>query len=119
MECAVVLGISGSEHKDLLQLDATSRGLGVETDDGLMTVIIPRNTTFPCHRKVNFTTSKDGQTEFALKIFEGDAERTTENEYLGRFILDGLSEGMKAGQTKIEVSFDIDGNRNLTISATE
>ena len=68
---------------------------------------------------MNFTTTKDGQTDFALKIFEGDAERTTENEYLGSFILDGLSEGMKAGQTKIEVSFDIDGNRNLTVTATE
>lgn len=68
---------------------------------------------------MNFTTTKDVQTDFALKIFEGDAERTTENEYLGSFILDGLSEGIKAGQTKIEVSFDIDGNRNLTVTATE
>ena len=84
-----------------------------------MTIIIPRNTTFPCQRKYNFTTTKDGQTDFALKIFEGDSERTTENEYLGCFILEGLPEGRKSGTTKIEVSFDIDGNRNLTVTATE
>lgn len=119
LECAVVLGVSGSEHKDLLQLDATSRGLGIETEDGLMTIIIPRNTTFPCHRKFNFTTTKDGQTDFALKLFEGDSERTMNNEYLGSFILEGLPIGKKAGSIKIEVSFDIDGNRNLTVTATE
>lgn len=117
LECAVVMGISGQEHKDLLQLDATSRGLGIETDDGDMIIMIPRNTVFPCQKKYVFTTTKDGQTDFAVKMFEGDAEKTTENEYLGSFILEGLSEGSKGGSQKIEVIFDIDGNRNLTVTA--
>lgn len=59
LESAVVQGVSGKEHKDLLQLDATSRGLGLETSDGLMAVIIPRNTAYPCHRRHIFTTTKD------------------------------------------------------------
>jgi heat shock 70kDa protein 1/2/6/8 len=115
----VVQGISGKEHKDLLQLDATSRGLGIETSDGNMIIMIPRNTAFPCQRKHYFTTTSDNQQDFPMKLFEGDQPKTSDNEYLGTFVLDGLPQGTKAGTMMIMVQFDVDGNRNLTVTASE
>jgi molecular chaperone DnaK (HSP70) len=80
LEAAVVLGVSGQEHCNLLKLDATSRGLGLETGNGNMTIMIYRNTSFPCQKKHTFTTTRDNQTEFIVKIFEGDSDKTTNNE---------------------------------------
>ena len=93
LESAVVQGISGKEHKDLLQLDATSRGLGVETFEGQMSIVIPRNTVFPCQRKYIFTTTQDNQTEFPIKMFEGDSQIVFDNDYLGSFTLESLPAG--------------------------
>lgn len=84
-----------------------------------MAVIIPRNTSFPSMKKYHFTTTSDNQTEFTVKIFEGDSDKTKDNEYLGHFTLEDLPHGNKAGQLKIDVTFDIDGNRNLTVTASE
>ena len=81
-------------------------------------IIIPRNTAFPCMRTFHFTTTEDNQSEFQVKIFEGDAEKSKENEYLGHFSLE-LPYESKAGSLKIDVVFDIDGNRNLTVTASE
>lgn len=82
-----------------------------------MTVMIPRNTAFPVQRKGFFTTHQDNQTEFYVRIFEGEHANTKDNLYLGYFILDGLPMNSQAGQPKIEVIFDIDGNRELTVTA--
>ena len=84
-----------------------------------MAIMIPRNTVFPCHRKHYFTTTLNNQAEFPVKIFEGESEKCVENEYLGSFVLDGLPRNHQAGSLKIEVDFDIDGNRNLTVAAYE
>ena len=84
-----------------------------------MIIMIPRDTAFPCQKKHFFTTTEDNQTEFPIKIFEGDQPMTVDNEYLGQFILDGLPQGTKAGSLKIEVLFDVDGNRNLTVTTSE
>lgn len=84
-----------------------------------MTIMIPRNTAFPTIKHHLFTTSEDNQTSFPIKIFEGENSRASDNIYLGHFVLDGLRPNEKKGVPQIEVTFDIDGNRNLKVSALE
>ena len=83
-----------------------------------MQMMINRNTPFPCQRKHFFTTTRDNQSEFQIRIFEGDEAKTSDNEYLGQFTLENLSL-QPAGSLKIEVTFDIAGDRNLTVTVTE
>lgn len=81
--------------------------------------MIPRNTSYPCQRKHVFTTTKDNQTEFPIRIFEGDEAKSANNIFLGEFTFDGLPIEQAAGSVKLEVSFDIDGFRNLTATVYE
>ena len=82
-------------------------------------MIIPRNTVFPCHRMRMFTTVLDGQKDVVLRIFEGESPKCYDNVYLGQFSFDGLNDNLKAGSYSIEICFDIDGVRNLTVSCKE
>ena len=90
LEAGIVMDVIGNDYKSLLQLDATSQNLGVETEDGKMHSIINRNTTFPNVRSMFFTTTHDNQTDFTIKIYEGLSEYTRDNLYLGEFTLEGI-----------------------------
>ncbi|TNV80532.1 hypothetical protein FGO68_gene10521 [Halteria grandinella] len=116
LEAAVVQDISGSQHKNLLQLDATSRGLGLEVENGRMMIMIPRDSTFPCQKRHAFTTLVENQSDLDIKIYEGDNSWTSDNIYLGKFTL-GQLQLSQGGSVKVEVVFDVDGNRNLTVTA--
>lgn len=83
-----------------------------------MLIMIQRNTAFPVHRKYLFSTHEDNQKDFSIKIFEGESELTSKNLYLGHFVLRDLLPAQK-GVPKIEVVFDVDGNRELTVTVRE
>lgn len=109
---------SNSEIKDLLLLDVTPLSLGIETSGQMMTTMIPRNTTVPTHKTQTFSTFSDNQTTVTIRIFEGERAMTKDCNLLGNFDLDGIPP-MPRGQPQIEVSFDIDANGILQVTALE
>jgi molecular chaperone DnaK len=106
------------EVKDVLLLDVTPLSLGVETQGGVMTVLIPRNTTIPTSKTETFTTAADGQTSVEVHVLQGERPMASENKSLGRFILDGILPAPR-GVPQIEVTFDIDANGILNVSARD
>lgn len=102
---------------NLVLLDILPLSLGVETTDGIMTIIIPRNTTIPTKITKRFTTEKDNQTEIIINVFEGERKLTEDNYKIGSFILSGI-EKAKQGIPIIIVSFEVDVNGIITVSAT-
>ena len=103
---------------DMLLLDVTPLSLGIETLGGIVSVLIPRNTTIPTMAKELFTTSVDGQTAVDLHVLQGERELASDNRSLGRFDLAGI-DPMPAGMPKIEVTFLIDANGILQVQAVE
>ena len=103
---------------DMLLLDVTPLSLGIETLGGIVSVLIPRNTTIPTMAKELFTTSVDGQTTVDLHVLQGEREMASDNRSLGRFDLAGI-DPMPAGMPKIEVTFLIDANGILQVQAVE
>jgi molecular chaperone DnaK len=103
---------------DMLLLDVTPLSLGIETLGGIVSVLIPRNTTIPTMAKEYFTTSVDGQTAVAMHVLQGERELAKDNRSLARFDLSGV-EPMPAGMPKIEVTFLIDANGILQVQARE
>jgi molecular chaperone DnaK len=115
---AIQAGVLGGEVKDVLLLDVTPLSLGVETLGGIMTTLIPRNTTIPTRKSEVFSTAEDSQTAVDVKVFQGERSMAADNMLLGQFRLDGIPPAPR-GMPQIEVSFDIDANGILNVGAVD
>jgi molecular chaperone DnaK len=115
---AIQAGVLKGEVRDVLLLDVTPLTLGIETLGGVMTPIIPRNTTIPTSKSQIFSTAADNQTSVEIHILQGERAMAADNKSLGRFILDGILPAPR-GVPQIEVTFDIDANGILNVSARD
>jgi molecular chaperone DnaK len=115
---AIQAGVLAGDVKDILLLDVTPLSLGVETLGGVMTKIIPRNTTIPVKKSEIFSTAADGQTNVEIHVLQGEREMSSDNKSLGTFRLDGIPPAPR-GIPQIEVTFDIDANGILSVSAKD
>ncbi|MEG4105367.1 molecular chaperone DnaK [Microcoleus sp. S13_C5] len=115
---AIQAGVLSGEVKDILLLDVTPLSLGVETLGGVMTKIIPRNTTIPTKKSETFSTAVDGQTNVEIHVLQGEREMANDNKDLGTFRLDGVPPAPR-GVPQIEVTFDIDANGILNVAAKD
>src|SRR6266704_1822277 len=111
-------GVLTGDVKDLLLLDVTPLSLGIETLGGVMTTLIPRNTTIPTHKGEVFSTATDSQTNVEVHVLQGERQFSRDNRTLGRFQLVGLPPAPR-GVPQIEVSFDIDANGIVNVSAKD
>ena len=115
---ALQAGVLGGEVQGLLLLDVTPLSLGVETMGGVMTKIIDRNTTIPTKKSQIFSTAADGQTQVEVNVLQGEREFARDNKQLGIFKLDGIAPAPR-GIPQIEVTFDIDANGIVNVSAKD
>jgi molecular chaperone DnaK len=115
---AVQAGVLSGEVKDLLLLDVTPLSLGIETLGGVMTTLIPRNTTIPSKKSEVFSTAADGQTSVEVHVMQGERPMARDNRTLGKFHLDGLPPAPR-GVPQIEVTFDIDANGIVNVHARD
>ncbi len=115
---AVQAGVLSGEVKDILLLDVTPLSLGVETLGGVMTKLIERNTTIPTKRSETFSTAADGQTQVEIHVLQGEREMAGDNRTLGKFQLTGIPPAPR-GMPQIEVTFDIDANGILNVTAKD
>ena len=115
---AIQAGVLAGEVKDLLLLDVTPLSLGIETMGGVMTTLIPRNTTIPTRKSEMFSTAADNQTSVEVHVLQGERPMAQDNRRLGRFHLAGLPAAPR-GVPQIEVTFDIDANGIVNVSAKD
>jgi molecular chaperone DnaK len=115
---AVQAGVLSGEVKDLLLLDVTPLSLGIETLGGVMTTLIPRNTTIPSKKSEVFSTAADGQTSVEVHVLQGERPMARDNRTLGKFHLDGIPPAPR-GVPQIEVAFDIDANGIVNVHARD
>jgi molecular chaperone DnaK len=115
---AIQGGIATGEVKDILVLDATPLSLGVETLGGVMTALIPRNTTIPTSKKEVFSTAADNQSAVTINVLQGEREFAKDNRLLGQFNLEGIPAAPR-GVPQIEVTFNVDVNGILTVQAKD
>jgi molecular chaperone DnaK len=115
---AIQGGVLGGEVKDILLLDVTPLSLGLETLGGVMTVLIPRNTTIPTRKSEVFSTASDNQTSVEVHVLQGERAVASGNRTLGKFHLIGIPSAPR-GMPQIEVTFDIDANGILNVSAKD
>lgn len=115
---AIQAGVLGGEVKDVLLLDVTPLSLGVETLGGVMTTLIPRNSTIPIRKSEIFSTAEDNQTAVDVHVLQGERPMAADNMSLGRFRLEGIPPAPR-GVPQVEVTFDIDANGILNVSARD
>lgn len=115
---AIQGGVLGGDVKDVLLLDVTPLSLGLETLGGVSTKLIERNTTIPTSKSQTFSTAADNQTSVEINVLQGEREMASDNKSLGRFILDGIPPAPR-GVPQIEVSFNIDANGIVNVSAKD
>src|SRR5207247_8735903 len=115
---AIQGGVLGGEVKDVLLLDVTPLSLGIETLGGVATVLIPRNTTIPTRKSEIFSTAEDTQTTVEIHVLQGERQMAADNRTIGKFQLTGLPPAPR-GVPQVEVTFDIDANGILHVSAKD
>jgi molecular chaperone DnaK len=115
---ALQAGVLKGEVKDMLLLDVTPLSLGIETLGGVMTTLIPRNTTIPTKKSETFSTAADNQTSVEVKVYQGERPMAGDNRLLGKFGLEGIPPAVR-GVPQIEVTFDIDANGIVNVSAKD
>jgi heat shock 70kDa protein 1/2/6/8 len=114
----VLSGEGSSTTQDLLLVDVTPLSLGIETTGGVMSTILKRNTSIPCRQTARYSTEDDFQTSIDVRVFEGERSMVKDNNFLGEFNVSGIKNA-KAGEPKIDVTFELDANGILNVSARD